>query len=134
MPEQQFALEGHKRSADFTRTITSPAVESTTIDLGAPYEEVVIVLTSAQAANLASSNVGLIVEDEEWIDPADSAPLAIAKPAAGAGIYFVAKVGYARNVKITVSVTPTSPTTFTVRGLKRLTKSTADEIYNRTLA
>lgn len=132
MVDVQLAVEGKARGNPVTGTVANGSTESAELDLGAAYERVALVVTAAEAANMAASSIRLLIDDEEWIAP-DGTLFEIAKPAANEGIYFVADVGWVRTLKVAVDVTPTADFDFTVYGINRVTKSTAEQLYQRTL-
>lgn len=132
MPDVQLAVEGKARGNAVSGTVANGSTESASLDLGAAYERVALVVTAAEAANMAASSIRILIDDEEWIAP-DGTLFEIPKPAANEGIYFVADVGWVRTLKIGVDVTPTSDFDFTVYGINRVTKSTSQAIFQRTL-
>lgn len=132
MVDVQLALEGKVRSNPITLTFTTADTEKAA-DLGAAYEKVVVVVSATEAADMAgSSTLSLMINDEEYHNELGDLVL-VDKPAAGVGIFYVANTGYARNVKVKLSAVPTATVVMTVYGLNRLTKSTAQQIYARTL-
>ena len=138
MPNVQLALEGKARSNAISTTVTSPTTE-VDVDLGADYESFILLVSATEAANLAdASSLSFEIDGYPLLYEYGSA-WSITKTnltaIPGGRVHLNNSiVGFVRNISVVFSTTPDNPFTFSVIGINRLTKSTADEVYNRTLA